>query len=70
MTRNGAMKRRRGNQAKAALWAEIGEALLERLKDDTRVKARLAKLEAQVEAGTLSPGAAAHQALEGFLKRR
>ncbi len=69
MARNGAMKRRRGDQAKAALWAEIGEALLERLKDDARVKTRLGKLEAQVEAGKLSPGAAAQELLKGFVNR-
>jgi len=70
MSANGALKRRRGNQAKAALWAEIGEALLERLKDDARVKARLGKLEAQVAAGNLTPAGGARKALEGFLKRR
>lgn len=67
---NGAWQRRRGAQAKAALWAEIGETLLDRLKDDASVKARLGKLEAQVEAGTLTPAAAARQALAGFLRRR
>jgi LAO/AO transport system kinase len=67
---NGAWQRRRGAQAKAALWAEIGEALLDRLKDDASVKSRLGKLEAQVEAGKLTPAAAARQALAGFLRRR
>ncbi len=67
---NGAWQRRRGDQAKAALWTEIGAALLDRLKDDAGVKARLGKLEAQVEAGTLTPAAAARQALAGFLERR
>jgi LAO/AO transport system kinase len=70
MARNGERQRRRGVQAKAALWAEISEALVERLKDDARVKARLGKLEIQVEAGTLTPAAAARQALVGFLKRK
>jgi len=70
MSANGALKRRRGDQAKAALWAEIGEVLLERLKDDARVKARLGKLEAQVAAGKLTPAGGARKALEGFLKRR
>jgi len=67
VAKSGALKRRRGEQAKAALWAEIGEALLERLKDDARIKARLGKLEAQVGAGKLSPAAAARQVLEGFI---
>jgi LAO/AO transport system kinase len=70
MAANGDRQRRRGDQAKAALWAEVGEALLERLKDDARIKARLGKLEAQVGAGKLTPSAAARQALVGFLKRR
>jgi LAO/AO transport system kinase len=67
---NGAWQRRRGAQAKAALWAEIGEALLDRLKDDASVKAKLGKLEAQVETGSLTPAAAARAALAGFFKRR
>jgi hypothetical protein len=43
---------------------------LERLKDDARVKARLGKLEAQVESGKLTPAVAAREALAGFLRRR
>ena len=70
MAANGERQRHRGAQAKAALWAEIGETLLERLKDDARTKARLGKLEAQVGAGKLTPAAAARQALAGFLKRK
>jgi LAO/AO transport system kinase len=67
---NGAWQRRRGAQVKAALWAEIGEALLDRLRDDASVKAKLAKLEAQVESGKLTPATAARTALAGFFKRR
>lgn len=67
---NGAWQRRRAAQAKAALWAEIGAVLLDRLKDDAGIKARLGKLEAQVAAGTLTPAAASRQALAGFLKRK
>jgi LAO/AO transport system kinase len=70
MAANGERQRRRSTQAKAALWTEIGETLLERLKDDARIKARLGKLEAQVGAGKLTPAAAARQALAGFLKRK
>jgi LAO/AO transport system kinase len=70
MAEKGGWQRHRSAQAKAALWAEIGEALLERFKDDARVKARLGKLEAQVGAGKLTPAAAARQALAGFLKRK
>jgi LAO/AO transport system kinase len=67
MAVNGEQKRRRGDQAKAALWSEIGETLIERLKADTRIKSRLGKLEAQVAGGKITPAAAARDALQQFL---
>lgn len=70
MTASGVLRRRRAGQAREALWAEIGAALLERFRDDKAVKARLARLEAQVGAGKLTPEAAARAALKGFIKPR
>ncbi len=68
MEESGEWHRRRAAQLKAALWAEIGEALLDRLRHDASVKARLGKLESRVEAGKLTPAAAAREALAGFFK--
>jgi LAO/AO transport system kinase len=62
-------KRRRAAQAKAALWAEIGETLIERLRDDTRIKAKLGKLEAKVASGQITPDAAARAVLAEFFER-
>ena len=67
MAASGEGKRRRRVQAKAALWAEIGDALLDRFKGDPLVKTRLSKLEREVEAGKLSPAVAAREALHAFL---
>ena len=68
MAESGELRRRRSGQAKAALWAELAEALMEELKQDARVKARLPALEAAVKAGALTPAAAAQAALKGLLK--
>jgi LAO/AO transport system kinase len=61
-------KRRRAAQAKAALWAEIGETLIERLRGDTRIKAKLGKLEAKVASGQITPDAAARAVLAEFFE--
>jgi LAO/AO transport system kinase len=64
---SGAWKRRRAEQAQAALWAEIGDGLLERFRAAPAVSARLAKLERDVAAGRRSPAAAARDLLAAFL---
>ena len=70
MAASGALPRRRAAQARAALWAEIGAALVDEFRSDRIVKTRLAKLEAQVASGKLAPEAAARAALKGFVNRR
>jgi LAO/AO transport system kinase len=65
----GEIGRRRAAQAKAHLWNEIGEGLMELFKADAKVAARLAKLEAQVATGALTPTAAARTALQAFRGR-
>jgi LAO/AO transport system kinase len=65
----GEIGRRRAAQAKAHLWNEIGEGLMEAFKADPKVAARLAKLEAQVATGALAPAAAARAALQAFRGR-
>jgi LAO/AO transport system kinase len=63
----GAWTRRRAEQTKAALWAEIGDGLLDRFRAAPAVAARLAAIEAEVTAGTRSPAAAARLLLAPFL---
>ena len=64
---SGAWGRRRATQAQAALWAEIGDGLLERFRAAPAVSARLAKVEREVAAGKRSPAAAARDLLAAFL---
>src|SRR5579864_6561467 len=66
---SGARDRRRAEQARAALWSEIGEGLIDLFKADARVAKRLAALEAKVAAGGLTPTAAARAALAAFRGR-
>jgi LAO/AO transport system kinase len=63
-------RRRRPAQARAALWQEIGEGLLEALKGDAHIAPHLAAVEARVTDGSLTPTAAAREVLEEFLARR
>ena len=64
---SGAWRRRRATQAQAALWAEIGDELLERFRAAAEVAGRLAKAEREVVAGKRSPAAAARDLLAVFL---
>jgi LAO/AO transport system kinase len=66
---SGELARRRARQAIAALWSELGQALLEAMKEDSGVAQHLAALEAQVAAQAVTPAAAARAALEAFLHR-
>jgi LAO/AO transport system kinase len=64
---SGAWGRRRAEQARAALWAEIGDGLLERFRAMPKVAARLADTEREVTAGTRTPATAARLLLAAFL---
>jgi LAO/AO transport system kinase len=64
---SGAWGRRRATQAQAALWAEIGDELLERFRAAPAVSARLTKVEREVAAGKRTPAAAARDLLAAFL---
>jgi LAO/AO transport system kinase len=64
--RSGAWSRRRAEQARAALWADIGESLVERFRTAPAVAAKLASLEEEVGAGTRTPTAAARVLLAAF----
>jgi len=64
---SGAWGRRHATQAQAALWAEIGDELLERFRAAPAVSARLTKVEREVAAGKRTPAAAARDLLAAFL---
>jgi len=66
MTASGDLAARRSTQARGRMWAEIGDALLERARADGRVAALLPGLEAEVAAGRLAPGSAARRVLEAL----
>ncbi len=64
--KDGAVGRKRAAQARAALWSELGESLLEALKRDPAVTKLLPALEAEVANARLTPSAAARRALAAF----
>jgi LAO/AO transport system kinase len=66
MSKGGALAERRGAQAQAWMWRELGEALTASLRAHPAVAGRLAEIEARVRAGTLTPAAAAQTLLEAY----
>jgi LAO/AO transport system kinase len=64
-----AWTRRRAEQAREWMWAEVSESLLESLRGDDRVAELARRLEAEVAAGTVSPTAAAQRMLREFRGR-
>ncbi|WP_374314561.1 methylmalonyl Co-A mutase-associated GTPase MeaB [Dongia sp.] len=69
LSQSGAFDAQRREQAKAWLWHELSDSLLEALKADPHVAAKLGSLEAKVGAGKMAPGTAARELLAGFLAR-
>jgi LAO/AO transport system kinase len=63
----GAWSRRRTEQARAALWSEIGDALLDHFRAAPTIAGRLAGVEEEVMAGTQTPTAAAGELLKLFV---
>jgi LAO/AO transport system kinase len=66
MARSGERERRRAEQARAALWAELGEALLEDFRAEAGMAPRIAEAEKRVMAGATTPGVAARGLLAAF----
>jgi LAO/AO transport system kinase len=64
---SGAWAGRRAEQARAALWKEIGDGLVERFRTAPAITARLAAIERDVAAGARTPAAAARILLAAFL---
>lgn len=60
------IERRRSEQARAWLWNELGESLLQRLRADQAVRRRLPALERAVMDGAVTPGVAAAELLALF----
>ncbi len=60
---SGALAARRSEQAKAWLWAEIRDGLIERFHANERVQRLLPELEPEVVAGRISPTSAAQRVL-------
>jgi LAO/AO transport system kinase len=69
LKQSGTFDAQRRDQAKAWLWHELSDSLLEALKADPHVAAKLGTLEAKVGAGKIAPGTAARELLAGFLAR-
>jgi LAO/AO transport system kinase len=63
----GAWAQRRRQQARAALWAEIEQGLLENFRAAPAIAGRLAKIEKEVVAGSRTPAEAARDLLAAFV---
>jgi LAO/AO transport system kinase len=68
MMANGEFENARATQAKAWLWNETAESLLDLLRHDPSVRDQINDLEAAVAEGTASPGIAARTLVQTFLK--
>ncbi len=64
----GLWQKRRAAQAKAALWTELGDGLLDRFRAAPAIAERLGEIEREVAAGERMPAAAARELLEAFLR--
>src|SRR5579863_2104080 len=59
----GAWDKRRAEQARAALWAEIGDGLLDRFRAAPKIAAHLAEIEREVTNGARTPASASRDLL-------
>jgi LAO/AO transport system kinase len=66
LERTGTLSRRRAEQARVALWTEIGDSLLDWFRTSPAVARQLASLEQEVTAGTRTAAAAARELLAAF----
>ena len=66
---SGDLAGRRTEQARAWMWSEVTDTMLEELRADPEVNARVESLEADVTAGRLSAAAAARRVLTAFHSR-
>ena len=66
MTASGEKQMRRGEQAQAALWADLGDRLLQALRHKPEIAKRIPGIEADVRSGALMPMTGARLLLELF----
>src|SRR5258708_10920685 len=66
---SGELEVRRAEQARAWMWSEGTDTLLDELRADAGVRARIEALEEDVRGGRISPAAAARQVLAAFRSR-
>jgi len=66
---SGDLAARRTEQARAWMWSEVTDTMLEEVRADPEVNARIASLEADVTAGRVSAAAAARRVLMAFRAR-
>jgi GTPase len=66
LTASGEKQARRGEQAQAALWADLGDRLLQALRHKPEIAKRIPGIEADVRSGTLMPMTGARLLLELF----
>ncbi len=66
LTASGEKNNRRGEQAQAALWADLGDRLLQSLRRKPEIARRIPDIEAQVRSGALMPMTGARLLLELF----
>ena len=69
MSANGELEKSRAAQAKAWLWSETAETLLDTLKGSPFVHEQIAELEEAVARGKTSHWVAAHRLVKGFLQK-
>src|SRR5262249_34861640 len=63
---SGALERRRAEQAREWMWAEVTDTLVDRLRADPEVRALVTAMEEDVAAGRCSPAAAAQRLLAAY----
>jgi LAO/AO transport system kinase len=69
MRASGELEERRTEQARSWMWSEVTETLLDDLRKDAAVRARIGVLEDGVSSGRMSPAAAAREVLAAFRPR-
>jgi len=67
MSESGEIKARRSEQARAWMWSEVTDTLLDRFKLNQSVKTHIEELETAVTKGDISPTAAAKKLITAFL---
>ena len=70
LTASGELAANRAGQARAWLWSEMAETLIESLQQDPGMKARVTTIEAAVTSGQASPRVAAQELVNIFLQSR